>query len=293
MTVYVLKLIAIITMLIDHSAWFLYLKGLIGYELYMLMRSIGRLAFPVFCYLLVNGFAKSRDRLRYLSRLILFAAISQIPYSVVFTQSNYYLYPGSSAASLSFAIEPLPLLVLTLGLCAVWFFLVRRDWTVLPLAAALVMGATQWVFRGACLMSTTHLNVFYTLALGLALMCLIERVRTRRWEGWYITLLYALCLAGVALVYGKNIDYSYGGLALLLMLYFLRGRNTLQALALLLWCVYTYLLEMTFPVFAVCAALSCVLALLYNGKLGAGRKWFFYVFYPLHISVLAALIFIL
>ena len=291
MTVYVLKLIAIITMLIDHSAWFLVLKGLIGYELYMFLRAVGRLAFPIFCFLLVNGFDKSRDRVRYVSRLMLFAVLSQIPYSVVFTQTNYNIAPDAAVSSLSFSIGLLPLLVLTLGLCGVWFFFVRRDASVLSLAALLIMGLTEWYYNGVCLLSLTHLNVFYTLALGLSAMCLIQRLRERK-DRWYILALYAAGIVAVALLYGKNIDYSYMGLVLLLLLYLLRGNSYMQAAALLLWCAYAYLYAMYTPVFALGAAFSAAAPLLYNGDLGPRRKWFFYVFYPLHLTILSVLIFI-
>lgn len=292
MTVYALKLIAVVSMLIDHSAWFLILKGLIGSGLYMFMRAVGRVAFPVFCCLLVNGFDKSRDRTRYVSRLMLFAAVSQIPFSVVFTQSNYSIPPESAVSSLSFSMEPMALLALTLGLCCIWFFLVRRDASVLSLAALLVMGMTSWSYKGVCLMSTTHLNVFYTLALGLAAMCVAERIRERRGD-WYVTALFALGVAAVALLYGKNIDYSYEGVILLLLLYFLRGRKTAQTVMLCLWCAYMYMCTMAYPGFAVCAMLSAAALLFYNGQLGPGRKWFFYVFYPLHLAILGALIFII
>ncbi len=68
-----LKLIAVITMLIDHV-------GLALCKDNLLMRGIGRLAFPIYVFLLVEGFYHTGNYLRYLGRLALFALLSEIPF---------------------------------------------------------------------------------------------------------------------------------------------------------------------------------------------------------------------
>lgn len=108
-----IKLIAIITMFIDHSAAIilervLMQRGLgeamISYEateafmaanggLYMLdlgLRLIGRLGFPVFCFLLIEGFIHTRDKMKYAGRMLLFALISEIPFDLAFSGSFLY-----------------------------------------------------------------------------------------------------------------------------------------------------------------------------------------------------------
>ena len=96
MSVFVLKLIAVVSMFIDHLTYVLRLSGnLSNVDLYYLGRSIGRPAFVIYCFLLVNGFDKTRDRGKYLGRLILFALVSQLPYSLAFTAGNYW--PDSSS----------------------------------------------------------------------------------------------------------------------------------------------------------------------------------------------------
>lgn len=93
----VLKTIAILSMLIDHvgafivnfyecahQTWF-ELFG-IPVTLHYLMRSIiGRAAFPIFCFLLAEGFVHTRNRLKYGIRLLIFAFISEIPYNLAFS----------------------------------------------------------------------------------------------------------------------------------------------------------------------------------------------------------------
>ena len=65
-----LKMIAMITMLIDHL-------GAILFPQYFWMRKVGRLAFPIFAFLLVEGFLHTKDVYAYLKRLFLFALISE------------------------------------------------------------------------------------------------------------------------------------------------------------------------------------------------------------------------
>lgn len=72
-----LKIIAIITMLADHI-------GALLFPQIILFRIIGRIAFPIFCFLLVEGFMHTRDVKKYALRLLLFAFISEIPFDLAF-----------------------------------------------------------------------------------------------------------------------------------------------------------------------------------------------------------------
>ena len=75
MSVFTLKILALTAMIIDHMGFFLRANNLVAYDIYDLMRAIGRIAFPIYCFLLVNGFDKTSSRRRYLSRLVLFAVL--------------------------------------------------------------------------------------------------------------------------------------------------------------------------------------------------------------------------
>jgi len=96
-----LKLIAVISMLIDHvgahlTPQFLTVLQIGDYTLTLqtLMRVIGRLAFPIFAFLLVEGFLHTRSRLRYGLSLFICALISEIPWDLV--QSGHLLYQGQN-----------------------------------------------------------------------------------------------------------------------------------------------------------------------------------------------------
>lgn len=75
MTAYILKLIAIITMTIDHLGYIVY-PGQTSW-----MNCIGRIAFPIFAFQISEGYTHTHNLKKYFSRLILFALISQIPYA--------------------------------------------------------------------------------------------------------------------------------------------------------------------------------------------------------------------
>lgn len=78
MTTFTLKMIAIVSMLIDHVGYVLFPKTLI-------FRLIGRLAFPIFAYLIAEGFTHTRDVKKYLFRLGIFALVSEIPFDLAST----------------------------------------------------------------------------------------------------------------------------------------------------------------------------------------------------------------
>ena len=105
-----LKLIAVITMLIDHAGAvilgrMLWDKGVMTvlngsdpqallawmnehgnlFWIYTLMRMIGRVAFPIFIFLMVEGLSRTSNRWKYLGRMGAFALISEIPFNLALT----------------------------------------------------------------------------------------------------------------------------------------------------------------------------------------------------------------
>jgi len=81
MTAFTLKIIASASMLIDHT-------GVI-FDTPEYFRIIGRVAFPIYAYMIAQGCVYTKDINKYLLRLATFSLISQIPFSV----AHFYGHP--------------------------------------------------------------------------------------------------------------------------------------------------------------------------------------------------------
>lgn len=88
-----LKLIACVTMLIDHFGYeiiYPLYRSVVRPELvsqlrlfYYLCRSVGRIAFPIYAFLLAEGIRRTKDRKRYGTRLLISALLAEIPYDLM------------------------------------------------------------------------------------------------------------------------------------------------------------------------------------------------------------------
>ena len=98
-----LKLLAVVSMFIDHFACVigqnnplmhapLFELGGEGISLFFLMRKIGRPAFPIFCFLVAEGYLHTRNRLKYGRNMLVFALLSEIPFNLMV--GNAVLYPS-------------------------------------------------------------------------------------------------------------------------------------------------------------------------------------------------------
>lgn len=112
-----LKLIAIGTMFLDHIGAVLLEPYMIEYEfdnwlfyLDIVLRFIGRIAFPIFIFLLLEGYEHTSNRKRYGIQLLIFAFLSEIPFNLALNGTIFY-----------FGYQNV-MFTLLLGYCAICFY---------------------------------------------------------------------------------------------------------------------------------------------------------------------------
>lgn len=205
-----LKWIAILTMLIDHIGAFLLEpaleSGLVSTQftgLNMVLRLIGRLSFPLFTFLLVEGFTHTRAVKRYLVQLGIFALVSEVPFDLA---------------------------------------------------------------KEGVLLEFTYQNIYFTLLIGLLTITLFDRFKEEKYLRWLILII------GMLLSEVLQTDYAAFGILLIFVFYYFRTDKQLRTpiVGLLL-------------LFQITAIFSLIPIYLYNGKRGKQSKYFYYLFYPVHL----------
>lgn len=101
MSSFILKILALLFMIIDHTGFILFPDKII-------FRAIGRLAFPLFAYQMAVGFSHTKDKNKHILKLLCFAIICQIPCLIL---NNLY--------NLSFSLNIIFTFVLALLLISV------------------------------------------------------------------------------------------------------------------------------------------------------------------------------
>ena len=223
-----LKLIACISMLIDHFGYILVGNCLIAnaasaaeynklYVFYRICRNLGRIAFPIFAFCIVEGFYHTKSRIKYLIRLLVFAICCEPLYDLCF--HNEYFY---------------------------------------------------W----------SNQNIFTTLATGLACIIIVDALFEKfkdRLNRYILIVSMFLTIAIFALLAQVlHFDYgAYGVIVIAIFYLFYETRIARDVVSLI--CIGSY---------NIYSSAAIIPLWFYNGKKGKGLKYFFYLFYPLHLVVL-------
>lgn len=148
-----LKTIAMVFMLIDHVAYVMIERGVgFGGDWYMIdrvMRGMGRVAFPIFCFTIVEGFQRTSNAKKYLMRLFLFALISEIPFDLAFRGMIFDLSYQNVFWTLAFGLAALMVYQdlsitgwkKTIGLLACFYvpYLIHTDYSIYGVLTIFVM----------------------------------------------------------------------------------------------------------------------------------------------------------
>ena len=136
------------------------------------------------------------------------------------------------------------------------------------------------------------LNIFFTLLLGLLAICAFEKI-PNKFMGIIVS---AIC---IYLGHLLNVDYGYWGVLLVFAFYILRANKVLLVIGFAAIVMLKYLpilIQSSFNYVNIYLAIFTFLAiipiLLYNGKQGLKTKYLLYIFYPLHLAILAIAILI-
>lgn len=238
MSSFSLKLIAIICMTIDHayklmpnffgrfSEYTIPLFG-ITFSVTGLIIQVGRMAFPIFAYFIAEGSAHTKSFEKYLSRLLIFALLSELPFDFGF--SGTFTIQSQNVMWTFF-----------LGVLAIYLFEKLKPYYILSAVCVLICAFLARTFH-------TDYSVFGVI------------------------LIFAIYIAK-----GKHMKLF--ATALLITAYYLVNRGLLSAI---MTVNVANIINRSIPFFFT--LLTVPLLSSYNGRRGIGMKWFFYIYYPLHI----------
>ena len=229
MTELMLKLAAFLAMVIDHAAACRLDRVFFPAfsKVYMISRAIGRMAFPIYTFCLVEGFRHSHDLRRYGGRLLLLGVISQLPAdpSRAFRNLNilFTLFIGL-VLLVFFHKKPLARVIQSKGFAV--FLLACGGFAVYTAEPEF-----DSRFRRLC----TVLLLASAIAVAL-LHVWRKRLALRDWLARFAVLVFAVLLfERYPLAHLRcNIDYGVWGILLILCLSYAESRWS-RALVVLLW----------------------------------------------------------
>lgn len=309
-----LKIIAIITMFIDHIGAVV-LEGKLSdlgmaqamqtqeglqefmaqygvlYLMDMIMRLIGRMGFPIFCFLLIEGFIHTRSRLKYGRNLLLFALISEVPFDLAITRGmgdvpkiGGVLYPYYQNVFFTLFIG-------LLCMCGYEFvsrhaeefgknigtkvlaWVVRITGIVLP---AVVIRAMIFKYIG----ELPDMICWSTGILVPVILYIVIFV-TQKSVAPYQALCADMTILALGMLVADLIhtDYSSLGILTITLMYAFRKNHVKSVLAGCIALTVFNFIEIT-------SFFTLIPVKKYNGERGLSMKYFFYAFYPVHLFLL-------
>ena len=274
-----LKVIALLTMTIDHIG---FLIPQYNYDLSVVFRYIGRLALPLFCFMIVEGAIHTKNFRKYAFRLGIMASLISI--AIIGSEE----IPFFKDSGFSMRTEGIIFLDLLLGAAAA-FCLRQKKWyikllAILPLAYGVASFIATALESCGCHGDILWFPYFMRTQYGWygILMCVLFYFATP------LTNLFISYLSGITGIAkenykGSNIERNALNIISVVMLAIatlaLYGCGQLMPIKYVFW-------MQDIQLFAI---VSGAFILLYNGLRGYNKKWFqygSYLYYPLHMAIL-------
>ncbi|MBR5992534.1 MAG: hypothetical protein IK018_01890 [Lachnospiraceae bacterium] len=302
LTSFAIKVIAIVTMFIDHcGAVFVerelaLIKATVpnyeGDPTYValnitdgIMRSIGRIAFPLFIFLLIQGFMHTRNRLKYAIRLGLFALISEVPFDMAF-RNTYF--------TMSYQNVFFTLFLGFLFMCVADFIYKKH---IAPWLGYVSIVLNSVFIGFFCVMivntigytkfNTTpfaNLGALVAVAVFAAITVIVEILVCRKKPFEELSRLALSITVLILLMFVAGLlytDYNVGGVLAIAVAYACRESKTKTIVG----AVIT--LALTCGFIEAVAIVDYFIVAKYNGERGKSMKYFFYAFYPCHLLIIA------
>lgn len=246
MSTFVVKMIAIITMIIDHFG------AVFGMPMYF--RVIGRVAFPLFVFLIAEGCRHTKSMEKYILRLGIFALVSEVPFDLAIR--------GSGLAGVDFLNNTNIFYTLWLGVVCVYVLqkikgLIQDKvdmfynalWLVVP---AFVFGA-MWL---ADWLGTDYGGIGVLFVFLTAAAAQFDEIKHQKFIQMAVITLFMFVLYFDTFLIEFNLPLDF-------------------------W------LQHLGNHFLLASLVAVVVVAFYNGKRGLPVKWLFYVIYPAHLLLFA------
>ena len=281
-----LKLIALMAMVIDHV-------GAV-FPTSDAFRAIGRLAFPIYAFLIAEGCRHTKNRWHYLLRLGLFALISEVPFDWAFG----VILGNARFPEIDFLRHTNIFYTLFFAVAVIHIYEILRCQSRKNQLIGAAFGFLGIFLEGLMVVLTGDalicLSLAYTWIFGtLYLYSKLPEVVPKSDGNVLSSILAAVPTLLIFLLAGlSKCDYDWFGVLLIVSLYLARTPKRAASLLVVMMALYYGLLYPLsygfYPWYLVFALVAAILVFFYNGQRGRNLKWLFYWAYPVHIAVLAA-----